>query len=46
MRDGFRMRDGDVGVIAASFTSATEFPRTSTAKEAGSAHAYAIDCNK
>jgi hypothetical protein len=35
-----------VGVIAASFTSLTEFSRTLTAKEAGSAQAYATDFNK
>jgi len=35
-----------VGVIAASFTSLTEFSRTLTAKEGGSAQAYATDFNK
>ena len=35
-----------VGVIAASFPSVTVFSRTSTAKEAGLAHAYATDFNK
>jgi hypothetical protein len=33
-------------VIAASLTSVTEFSRTLTAKEAGSAQAYATDFNK
>jgi hypothetical protein len=33
-------------VIAASFPSVTVFSRTLTAKEAGSAQAYAIDRNK
>jgi hypothetical protein len=33
-------------VIAASFTSLTEFSRTLTVKEAGLAHAYATDFNK
>jgi hypothetical protein len=35
-----------VGVIAASFPSVTVFSKTSTAKEAGLAHAYATDFKK
>jgi hypothetical protein len=35
------MRDGDVAVIAASFTFLIIFSRTLTAKEAGSAQACA-----
>jgi hypothetical protein len=35
-----------LGVIAASFPSVIVFSRTSTAKEAGLAHAYATDFKK